>query len=497
METTVLVVGAGPTGLTLACSLLSRGVPVRVVDQARAASVTSRALGLHPRGVEVLDRLGALADLPERAVRVAGVSVNVRGVELARIRVDQVRLASRHRTLLISQAAVEAELRALLARLGGKVEWGHEVVGLTQDGRGGEVSLRHGGGTETVRADWVVGCDGAGSAVRRLGGFGFPGERVVENFLLADVHLDWGLPRDTAATWISPDGVFAAFPLPEPNLWRLVAPYDRAVEADDVLGRLSEILPARTGYHGVRFDGALWTSVFRIHRRLAETYRRGRVLLAGDAAHIHSPFGGQGLNTGIGDADNLGWKLALVAGGRADPALLDTYEAERRPVAAAVLEHTTGLTRLLLGQGRLRRFLRDRVAAPLVNLAPVQRRLARAASQLDTHYRRGPLAPWRFAPWTAGLRPGQRVPDLACRRVDGSATRLHAELRGRWALLGRHEPVAAVVRELLGDEVVLLDRPGEQVWLVRPDAHLGWRGRPDPAKLHRWLEMVLRTGRAG
>lgn len=497
VETAVLVVGAGPSGLVLGCSLLRRGVPVRIVDRAPAPAVTSRALGLQARGVEVLDRLGALGDLPERAVRVGGISVNAHGTELVRIRVDQVPLGSRHRTLLISQAAVEGQLRELLERLGGKVEWGHEVVGLSQDGGGVSVEVRHGTAVEVSRADWVVGCDGAHSAVRRLGQFGFPGAQVVENFLLADVYLDWGLPRDTASAWISPDGVFAAFPLPESNLWRLVAPCEPGVGADDVLGRLSELLPARTGYRGVRFDGAVWTSVFRIHRRLAERYRQGRVLLAGDAAHIHSPFGGQGLNTGLGDADNLGWKLALVASGRADAALLDSYQAERRPVAAAVLAGTTGATRLALGEGRVRRVLRDRLAAPLLNLPSVQRRLAKAASQLGVHYRRGPLAPWRFAPLATGLRAGERVPDLVCRREDGTTTRLHAELRGRWALLGRYEPLAPVVRELLGDEVVLLDRPMAQAWLVRPDAHLGWRGRPVPAKLHRWLANVLRTGRAG
>ncbi|WP_143342760.1 FAD-dependent monooxygenase, partial [Crossiella equi] len=402
---------------------------------------------------------------------------------------------SRHQTLMVAQTEVEAELRRLFEELGGQVDWGHELVALGQDADGVTATLAGPGGPQTVRAEWLVGCDGACSAVRELGGFGFPGHEVASNFLLADVHLDWGLPRDSTAVWFSRDGVFAALPLPQPKLWRLVAPAPEGcpVPEDDVLGRLNELLPERTGYRGVHFAGATWTSVFPIDHHLADRYRRGRVLLAGDAAHVHGPMGAQGLSTGMNDADNLAWKLALVASGRASAELLDTYEAERRPVAQEVLSATEDATRLVLGNDRLTRFVRDHLLSPLLSLRPVRRRLAAFGEYPRVHYRRGPLARWLPG---FGPRPGDRVRDLACHRLDGTPTRLHAELRGRWALLGRHEAVAPVVRELLGDDVVVLDRPGSEVWLVRPDAHLGWRGRPAPARLHRWLENVLRTGRA-
>ena len=217
--------------------------------------------------------------------------------------------------------------------------------------------------------------------------------------------------------------------------------------------------------------------VFRIQRRLADTYRRGRVLLAGDAAHIHSPLGGQGMNTGIGDAENLAWKLALVIGGRADDSLIDTYQAERRPIAEDVLESTSGLTEIVVGESRTARFVRDRIGVPLMNRDWVQRLIAKKASQLQVSYRYGPLGArrWRRLP---GLRPGDRVPDR-----EG----MYEKLGPAWALLGP-QTLADVARERLG-EVVALRGEGDAL-LVRPDGHLAWRGT-DAAGLRAWLDGAL------
>ena len=217
--------------------------------------------------------------------------------------------------------------------------------------------------------------------------------------------------------------------------------------------------------------------MFRIQRRLADTYRRGRVLLAGDAAHIHSPLGGQGMNTGIGDAENLAWKLALVIGGRADDSLIDTYQAERRPIAEDVLESTSGLTEIVVGESRTARFVRDRIGVPLMNRDWVQRLIAKKASQLQVSYRYGPLGArrWRRLP---GLRPGDRVPDR-----EG----MYEKLGPAWALLGP-QTLADVARERLG-EVVALRGEGDAL-LVRPDGHLAWRGT-DVAGLRAWLDGAL------
>jgi 4,5-epoxidase len=221
------------------------------------------------------------------------------------------------------------------------------------------------------------------------------------------------------------------------------------------------------------------------------------VLLAGDAAHIHSPFGGQGMNTGIGDAENLAWKLAMVVGGRAGDALLDTYSAERRPIAEEVLASTSSLTGLVVGTSAPARLLRDHVFVPLLNAPLVQRLIWEQASQLKLSYRRGPLG---HRSWGPRPRPGDRVPDTPGSHEDGRRTRLHAELGGRWVLLAPAtaggEACATAARRALGAEVVtrlVPAEPTDRVLLVRPDAHLAWSGG-DPAALARWVTGALHRG---
>ena len=506
---TALVAGAGPTGLTLACDLRASGISVRVVDAAAGPATTSRALGLQPRGVEVLERAGALGDLERRANPVRQVVVDLGGRTTARLRLGETTKLVTRPGLLVSQADVEAGLRRRLAELGGSVEWGCGVGDAHQDGE--QVTVQLSGGS-LVRCDWLVGCDGAHSRIRKLAGIGFPGVQIVERFLLADVHADLPVARDTASVWLQGDRMLAAFPLPGVDLWRLMAPAPDGT-ADElsgpaVLEQLVGELHERTGWPTSRVRSAEWTSTFRIHRRLAERFREGRILLAGDAAHIHSPVGGQGMNTGLGDAENLAWKLALVASDRATPALLDSYEAERRPIAAEVLESTSAMTRMVMGESRLARTVRDRVFVPLLSRRVVQRLIWEQASQLKVTYRSGPLA--RTAPWTVRSRPlpGDRVPDLACCRADGSATRLHAELGSRWVLLvppPSAGPAAAAIgpcvdlaHQRLGADLLTVLTPtevhGRHLLLVRPDAHLGWQGDPSPAALDRWLTGVLGRG---
>jgi 2-polyprenyl-6-methoxyphenol hydroxylase-like FAD-dependent oxidoreductase len=476
VDTDVVVVGAGPTGLTLACGLREAGVAVRVLDGAAGPAVTSRALGLQPRGVEVLDRLGALGDLPERALPIREVVITVEGRELARLQVglSMERLGGRT-GLIISQAEIEAALRDRLAELGGIVDWDQRVTGL--DARADGVSVRLDDGDE-LDAGWVVGADGAHSIVRKSLGVGFPGVPLVERFLLADVHAALDRSRDAASTWMRGPELLAAFPLPGSDLWRVMAPAPPRFGDEPRSDQIVDYLGARLGAEaGASIRTVEWTSSFRIQRRLADTYRRGRVLLAGDAAHIHSPLGGQGMNTGIGDAENLAWKLALVIGGRAGDSLLDTYEAERRPIAEDVLESTSGLTEVVVGDSRIARIVRDRIAVPLLNRGWMQRLIAEKASQLRVSYRSGPLGAgrWRRLP---GLRPGDRVADR-----EG----MYDALGPAWALIGP-EPLADVARERLG-EVAVLRGDGDAL-LVRPDGHLAWRGT-DAAGLRTWLHDAL------
>ncbi|WP_033441814.1 FAD-dependent monooxygenase [Saccharothrix sp. NRRL B-16314] len=460
----VVVVGAGPTGLAAACALRLHGVGVRVVDAAPGPATTSRALGLQPRGSEVLERLGALGDLPARSVGIRRVLVHVAGRRSGELRVGQPTALVRRPGLLVSQAEVEAGLRARLVDLGVRVEWGTAVTGLTQDGRGVALSTS----TGPVTAHWVIGCDGAHSAVRKAAGVGFPGVPLVEGFALGDVRTELPLPRDAVGVWVRGGEMFSAFPLPG-GVWRFMAPAP-GTSVQDVPEFLTGAALRHAGVRVRAADEWVWASVFRIHRRLAETYRCGRVLLAGDAAHIHSPFGGQGMNTGLGDAENLAWRLALVVAGRAGDRLLDGYQAERRPVAEEVLGATSGLTGLVLGESPVARLVRDRVLFPLMTLPPVEKAMWERASQLKTSYARSPFG--------RSPRVGDRVPEFA------------ATDRFGWTLASPGDDTcAAVVRDALGD-VRHVHRDGDAL-LVRPDGHLAWRGKPEPDALRRALAVML------
>lgn len=340
----------------------------------------------------------------------------------------------------------------------------------------------------------------------------FPGVEIIERFLLADVHADLPVARDTVSVWLRGAEMLAAFPLPGADLWRLMAPApDGApdeLSPQAVVDLLTRSLQEHSHWPASAVRGEEWTSTFRIQRRLADRYRHGRMLLAGDAAHIHSPLGGQGMNTGLGDAENLAWKLTLVARRRAEPALLDSYEAERRPIAADVLESTSAMTRMVAGESRLARVLRDHVFVPLLHRPTVQRLIWEQASQLKVSYRSAPLTSSARRPFRSRPRCGERVPDLTCRRSDGSPTRLHAELGSRWVLLARPpstRPAAfatqaciSLTRRRLGPELVSVLTPshahGANLMLVRPDAHLAWRGSPSTAALEGWLAGMLDHG---
>jgi 4,5-epoxidase len=506
-EPDVLIAGAGPTGLTLACGLLAKGVAARVVDKAYRPAVTSRALGLQPRGIEVLERLGALRHVPDHALQVEQIVVHINSKRAATVRVGQRTALVTRPGLVISQADVEAALRQRVTELGGQIVWGREVAEAKQDSRGVIVSLADGG---QCRVGWLVGCDGAHSRVRQLAGVGFPGAPLAERFLLVDVNADLPLSRHSIYLWLDGQSVFGAFPLPGQHSWRLMAPAaDPGSESDlvsdeAVRAEVAGVLGERTGCDPSLIRDPDWVTSFRIHRRLAETYRDGRILLAGDAAHVHSPFGGQGMNTGIGDAENLAWKLAMVVNGTAEHELLDSYEAERRPIAATLLKSTGAAGNLILGNDTFARVLRDRVVVPLMNRPAMERRVWENLSQLKVTYRNGPLGR-RSRTWFSGEGPlpGDRVPDIECVRAEGGIqTTLHAELGNKWALVisGRTvgDAYAAVVAKWLGDDgsTTLIAESDADIMLVRPDAHLGWRGRADPDALDQWLTAMARQGRA-
>lgn len=295
-------------------------------------------------------------------------------------------------------AACELLLLELLHRLGGRVERPVELVDLQQDPDRVVASVRdpreEAAPPRQIRAGWVIGCDGAHSVTRKRLGIDFVGESYPEQFLLADVDLDWKWARDESHAWLHADGILGALPLPQSSRWRLFV--DLASTGSDVprpsLELFQSLLEERTDDHKTIVSNPSWMSAFKISRRMVGEYRRGRVFLAGDAAHIHSPFGGQGMNTGIQDGYNLAWKLALQLQGVAAPGLLDSFQEERLPVARAVLHGTDTATYLMITRNSPLRFVRDHLLLRLAGLGVVQEMMVQRASELRINYRHSPLS---------------------------------------------------------------------------------------------------------
>src|SRR5579859_3171843 len=353
----VAIVGAGPTGVMLAIELARRGVGVRVLDRQPARSPESRAIGIHARTLEVFHQLGIVQEFLAHGHRVDNMLVHTRWGPDVIARFASV--DSRYPFLLtLSQAETQRILDAKLETLGVRIERGVEVQGLEQDRDGVRLHTDVAG---TVHAGWVVGCDGARSIVRRSLGVPFEGEAYGQDWLMTEVTVQSPLRRDCFHVFARTPSVLPLFPLPGER-WRVFVPQvpDRSARVREA-PTFEEIerLIAQRGPAGLTLSNPSLLAAFRCDRREAQVLRAGRVLVAGDAAHIHSPAGGQGMNTGLQDAYNLGWKLALVIQGRSTAALLDTYEAERRPVAADVLATTTTNTSLLLGNTFANRVVRD------------------------------------------------------------------------------------------------------------------------------------------
>ncbi|GAA5073699.1 FAD-dependent monooxygenase [Thermocatellispora tengchongensis] len=498
----------------MAAELRRHGLTPRLIDRAPAPATTSRALVVQPRTLEIFDDMGVAGDALERGRVVDGFTGVFPGREPVRLRFgvdvsnsDELDTAY-PQPLMLSQDHTEALLAEHLERLEVTIERGVALEAYREVGDGVVATLRHAGGrVEEAGARWIIGCDGAHSAVREGAGIPFDGVTYHDEFIMADARLEWELPD--GQLYVFPgNGILAAWSMPGARRFRVfgnVPPGEGDPSLADFQRLLDERLPVPA-----KIVEASWVSRYRLHRRGVPRYRAGHAFLAGDAAHIHSPVGAQGMNTGIQDAYNLAWKLALVAAGATED-LLDTYDAERHPVGAALLRTTDRAFGVVLSESHLAHLVRGHVAPhlmpALLNRPRFQKLVLGVISQLKIGYPKSPLSR-ESGRWDGGPRPGARAWDGPV-RADG-VQRLHEALRGPrhvaliFAADSPAEPLLRSAKELenrygsrLAARVVRVigkggaggladpdgvlhrryDAEAGTVYVVRPDGHVGYRGR--------------------
>ena len=487
-RTDVLICGAGGTGMVLAIDLARRGVDFRLIDRLETPFAGSRGKGLQPCSLEVFEDLGVLPRILERALPYPPLRTYGGDTVIDRPMSEWVEPSPAEpypNALLLPQNLTEQALRARLADFGRAPEYGVALAGFTQDEDGVIADLTTRTGPEQVRARYLVGADGGRSAVRQALDIGFPGQTLPGRGVVADLKVE-GLDRGVWHIWPGgpgqmPGQMIGLCPLAGTDLFQLIALLPDQDAPDPGPGDLADWIRTASGRENLVVHAPAWLSVFRTNARLAERYRAGRVLLAGDAAHVHPPTGGQGLNTSLQDGYNLGWKLAAVLKG-APAGLLDTYEAERRPIAADVLDLSTGILARKGGELMKR---------------------GRETKGLDLAYVDGPLA--RDARPQAGrVVAGERAPDALCRDRQGRTVRLFDKFAGpHWTLLAYG---AAPPGDLPAEVAAHAIGPGRDLteiedtisgaydlqprtWvLVRPDSYIGLIAEAgDEAALHSYL----------
>jgi 2-polyprenyl-6-methoxyphenol hydroxylase-like FAD-dependent oxidoreductase len=538
-----LVVGAGPAGLMLAAELRRHGASCRIVDRAPAPTDKSKAIIVHSRTIEHLDHLALEKAFIERGTAVHGVSFFQDGHRLAQLHFD--RLDSRYPFVLdIPQSTTERLLSEHLHALGGEVERAVELVAFEPVADGVVGILRHADGAiEKTRARYLCGCDGSHSKVRELTGTAFAGSTYEEEWILADVKIEAPpFARDEATIYVEPRHFLAVFPLPDER-WRLIAARKVGVPGEPMdpatLDEFEAILLHHTKEPVRLFDPA-WISPFRIGHRHATHLRDGRAFLCGDAAHIHSQVSGQGMNTGLQDAINLGWKLGLVCRGKARSGLLDTYEAERLPIIKKILFGTDLATRAVTIRHPAGQHLVNELARLIAGFKPVRDYLTRNISEMEINYRDGgcvssfyvehagrdasrlqdiplpgdhaPRAPHletvpegrhvrlydliRHPGHTAVLLQGKRTPSPPGAEAAELARTLHARfgaevhplavrVRDDWSV---RDLAAPVVHDVRGEMHDAYDAELASVYLIRPDGYLAFRA--DWADRHVLLDFL-------
>jgi 2-polyprenyl-6-methoxyphenol hydroxylase-like FAD-dependent oxidoreductase len=513
MDTDVLIVGAGPTGLMLANQLARRGVRVEIIDRHAGPAQQTRALGVQARTLEIYAQLGIVDRALDLGKRGTGVTLWAQGRRMAHVPIgDSGRMITPYPfVLVLGQDDNELIMGEKLGELGVRVQWNTELVDFIQDADRVTATLATpDGGNRTLTATYIAGCDGAHSIVRKRSGIGFPGAPYEHVFFVADVEMTGTMAQEEINVYLWRTGFHLLFPMRGKDHWRIVGIVPPELRGKDDL-ELDAVLPSLRTEAGANLSikSCSWFSSYRIHHRAAERFRDDRAFILGDAAHIHSPVGAQGMNTGLQDAYNLAWKLALVVQGHADPALLDSYGDERLPVARRLLATTDRAFKLVVSDSWLAGLMRTRVLARLAAFAMsverIQKFAFRTVSQTAINYRNGPLsktldglphkAPQsgdRF-PWLQlKLHPGGPVEDTFQTFEDRHFNLIaFGQTAPDDAALGFGDLVRTWAVPSNPDNDAELARVGISLpsfYLLRPDGHVGICGKTlDMPALRRYL----------
>ena len=501
MDTKVLIVGAGPTGLMLANQLARRGVQAMIIDRHSGPAQQSRAMVVHARTLEIYAQLG----IAERALAIGhnGNAANMwaNGKRTARIPIGDIGkdMSPFPFVLMLGQDENERIMGNKLEEFGISVQWNTELIALEQKDDSVIATIKQpDGAARKVTAQYVAGCDGSRSGVRELSGITFPGEPYEHVFYVADTEVTGSMVADELNVYLWRDGFHLFFPIRGHDRWRVIGILPERLRGREDL-TFDEVVPAIRHEAGANlvFKTCDWFSTYRIHHRAASRFRDRRCFLLGDAAHVHSPMGGQGMNTGLQDAYNLAWKLALVVKGEADVALLDSYEAERMPVAQRLLQTTDRAFEMVVSDtwiaGLIRTQIIARIAAFAMTIERVRKVAFRTISQIGIRYRRSALSQMLPGLPERAPRAGDRFPWLRLNFAGGSTRedlyeRLD-DLHFHLIVIGQGLPPSTTLNgfDLLRTHVVTADQEnadalarvgitGDAFYLLRPDGHVGLAG---------------------